>query len=246
MAHVRRLRPDARVEAAAAVVAALRIGVVEIVHDARDLHALVFVQLVLEDAERTRVVVEHEVLADQAARIRQAVGKLRAFADISSRRGVSAPLAHTTTARALLEALAPRCDRSTATPVARPCLLVLDANDVALGPHFAAAGRLRFGNDGGQRRGLRHHLAGEAVAEATVHARRPAAIWLRVDRQRRRNRMQAQLARAALEQDAGRLHRQRRHRIRLGARRIERAGAGQTRHADLPLDLACSSGSRSA
>ena len=49
--------------------------------------------------------------------------------------------------------------------------------------------------------------------------------------------MQPQLARAALEEHAGRLHRQRRHRIRLRARRIERAGAGETRHADLPLDL---------
>ena len=50
----RRLRPDARIEAAAAVEAALRIRIVEVVHDARDLHALVFVQLVLEDAERAR------------------------------------------------------------------------------------------------------------------------------------------------------------------------------------------------
>ena len=48
----RGLRPDARVEPAAAVVAALRIRIVEIVQDARDLHALVLVQLVLEHAER--------------------------------------------------------------------------------------------------------------------------------------------------------------------------------------------------
>ena len=47
----RGLRPDARIESAAAVVAPLRIRVVEVVQDARDLHALVFVQLVLEDAD---------------------------------------------------------------------------------------------------------------------------------------------------------------------------------------------------
>ena len=45
-----RLRADARIEAAAAVEAALRIGVVEVVQDARDLHALVLVELVLEHA----------------------------------------------------------------------------------------------------------------------------------------------------------------------------------------------------
>ncbi len=49
--------------------------------------------------------------------------------------------------------------------------------------------------------------------------------------------MQAELASAALEQDAGRLHRQRRHRIGLAAPRIERARAGQTRDAHFPLHL---------
>src|SRR6185436_2467718 len=72
----RRLRSHPRIEASAAVVAALRIRIVEVVQDACDLHALVFVQLVLEDAERAAVVVEHEVLADEPTRIRQAVWKL--------------------------------------------------------------------------------------------------------------------------------------------------------------------------
>ena len=49
--------------------------------------------------------------------------------------------------------------------------------------------------------------------------------------------MQAQLARAAFEKHARRLHRQRRHRIGLRARRIEGARAGEARHADLPFDL---------
>ena len=50
IAHAVGLRPDARVESAAAVEAALRVRVVEVVQDARDLHALVLVQLVLEHA----------------------------------------------------------------------------------------------------------------------------------------------------------------------------------------------------
>ena len=46
------LRPDARIESAAAIVTALRIGIIEVVQDSRDLHALEFVQLVLEHSER--------------------------------------------------------------------------------------------------------------------------------------------------------------------------------------------------
>src|SRR4029077_2514889 len=72
-----RLRPDASVEPAAAIVPALRVRIVEIVHDARDLHALVFVQLVLEHAERAPGVVEHQVLADEAARVGKALWKPR-------------------------------------------------------------------------------------------------------------------------------------------------------------------------
>ena len=59
----------------------------------------------------------------------------------------------------------------------------------------------------------------------------------RGDRHRRRVRMPAHLARAALEQHARRFHRQRRHRVRLAAPRVERAGARQPGHADFPLDL---------
>ena len=49
--------------------------------------------------------------------------------------------------------------------------------------------------------------------------------------------MQAQLARAPFQEHAGGLHRERRHRIRARARRIERIDTSQARHADLPLDL---------
>src|SRR5262245_42116189 len=49
--------------------------------------------------------------------------------------------------------------------------------------------------------------------------------------------MQAQLARATLQDHPRRLHRERRHRIWLGARRVEGTGSGETRDANLPLDL---------
>ena len=174
---------------------------------------------------RARRRVEHQVLADQPARVREPCGNM-AFADISSSRGVSAPLARQDDGFRFLQPLA-----LVAIEVAHAgrasALVGDDLHDVALGADFAAAGRFGFRNHRRQRRRLRADLAAEAVAEAAVNARRTAAIVLRVDRQRRGERMQAQLARAALEQHAGGLHRQRRHRIRLAARRIERARARQ-------------------
>src|ERR1051326_3562222 len=49
--------------------------------------------------------------------------------------------------------------------------------------------------------------------------------------------MPTHLASGTLENYARALHRQRRHRIRLGAGRIEGTGAGQTRNSDFPFDL---------
>ena len=63
----------------------------------------------------------------------------------------------------------------------------------------------------------------------------PAVVGLRVDRHRRRLRMQAERPRAAFQQHAGRFHRQRRHRIRPRARRIERSRLA--RDAELPFGL---------
>ena len=81
--------------------AALRIRIVEVVQDARDLHALVFVQLVLEDAERAAAVVEHQVLADEPARVRQTMRKLRVRRHQEQPRRLGAVGAHDDRARAL-------------------------------------------------------------------------------------------------------------------------------------------------
>ena len=119
----RRLRPDPRVEASAAVVAALRIRIVEVVQDARDLHALVLVQLVLEDAERAAAVVEHQVFADEPARVRQTVRKARgsptsAAAAASRRRSrTRQPHARVETARADRDRNTPRRSRVPASLV---------------------------------------------------------------------------------------------------------------------------------
>ena len=181
----RRLRPDPRVEAAAAIEPALGIRVVEVVDDARHLHALVFVQLVLEDAEGTRRVVEHQVLADHAARIRQPVRELRVRRHQQQPRRFGAVRPHDQRTRPLESFAPPPIEVGNAGRAARS--IGLDARDVAVGPHFAAAGGFRLRHDGRQRGRLRHHLAAEAVTEAAVNARRAAAIWLRIDRHRRRD-----------------------------------------------------------
>ena len=72
-AQQRRLRIDARIDAAAAIEPAFRIGIVEIMQDASHLHALVLVQFMLEHALHAGALVEHQILADHAARIGQAL-----------------------------------------------------------------------------------------------------------------------------------------------------------------------------
>ena len=167
----RGLRSDARIEASAAVVAALRIRIVEVVQDARDLHALVFVQLVLEDAERPAAVVEHQVLADEPARIRQTVRKARVRGHQQQPRRLGAVGAHDDRTGAL----------KTFAPIAievrhagRAALVVgFDPDDVAVGPHFAPARRFRFRNDGRQRRRLCAALRTRSRGRSR-NARRPA------------------------------------------------------------------------
>ena len=68
-----RVHAEARIDAAAAVESSARIRLIEIEHDARVLHALVLVERVLELRVDAEVGVEHQVLADDAARIGKAV-----------------------------------------------------------------------------------------------------------------------------------------------------------------------------
>ncbi len=161
----------------------------------------------------------------------------RGLAELSSKRAVSAPLAHNTTARAFWKCSRFCRHRSNARPWRARQHWSRHVIHVALRPHFAAPGRLGFRNHGVQRGRLCPRLAAETHAEAAVHASRAAAIRLRGDGHRRRKRMQPELAGAALEQHAGGLHRQRRHGIGLGARRIERARIGESRHSHVPFHL---------
>src|SRR6266403_3530249 len=67
----------ARVETPAAVEAdSLRIEFVEIVEDAADSESFVVVQLFIENTERNSTGVEHEILADEAAGVGEAIREL--------------------------------------------------------------------------------------------------------------------------------------------------------------------------
>src|SRR6202035_4421923 len=63
------LASHSSIDSAAAVEAALGIGVVEVVQDPRHLNTLVFVQFVLELGVDAGPLVEHQILADHAAGI---------------------------------------------------------------------------------------------------------------------------------------------------------------------------------
>src|SRR5260370_20661417 len=65
----------------------------------------------------------------------------------------------------------------------------------------------------------------------------PSGARLRKNCDGRWKRMPAELARGALENHTGRLHRQWRHGIGLRTGGIERAGAGEARDTDFPFDF---------
>src|SRR5207253_5899472 len=111
----------------------------------------------------------------------------------------------------------------------------LDPPYVAVGPHLAPPGRFGDRDDGVQRGRLGAELAAEAETVAAVLACGPAVERLGENGEGGGLRVQAQGARAALEQDARRLHRERRQGIGPGARRVERPRLPGD--AQLPLGL---------
>ena len=78
---------EAAIDASAAVESALGVGAIIIVNHARYYDAFVFVQRMLEQSESESAVVEHQVFADIAVRIRRALAGNALDFDISSSRG---------------------------------------------------------------------------------------------------------------------------------------------------------------
>ena len=199
------------------------------------LHALEFVEFVLEHGTRARAVVEHQVPPDHPARVREPVRKARARRIQQQPRRLGA-VGRDHDSACLLEALVAgsvevRDARRASTGIG------VDPRGVAVDADFAAPGGLRLGNHRDEGRGLGLRLARVPMAEPAMDAGRTATVVLRVDRHRRGKRVQAELACAALEQHAGGLHRQWRHRVRSRSPRLGGRGPGETGDADLPVDF---------
>src|SRR5579871_1314383 len=104
----------------------------------------------------------------------------------------------------------------------------LDFMNITVRADFAAAGFLRDRYHRSERAGFRFYLATKAETEAAIDAGAAPRAGLRQNCHRRREWIKTNLARGALKKNAARFHRKRRHRIGLGARRIEGAGARET------------------
>src|ERR1700690_1115713 len=111
------------------------------------------------------------------------------------------------------------------------------AVNVTVRTNFAFPGLLRHANNSGERTGFGADFAAKGKAEAAIHASATAGARLRKNRHRRREGVITELAGGAFKEHSGALHRERRHGVRLGARRIEGAGPRQTGNADFPLYL---------
>ncbi len=204
-------------------------------HDAADSRALVIVQLLVESAVGERAAVGHEILADVAAGIRQAGGKLVGRGEQQKPRSFGAVGGKNHGFGFLQVGVALGIEIGGADHAT--VLVGLDAADVTVGANFATAGFFGHGNYAGERSGLRADFATEAKAEAAIHAGGAAGARLGQNRQGRGICVIAELAATTFEDDAVSLHRKRWHRIGLGARRVERAGAREARDANFPLNL---------
>src|SRR6266849_2304047 len=139
---------EASIESTTAVEAEfLRIQLVEVVQHAADVVALVIVQGVLEQTDNEPVAVEHDVFADQAAGIGEAVGELRVGRKQKQARGFGAVGAnyHCLSLLQMRVALLIEVHCADRAPIG----VRLDAMHVRIGTNFAAPRALRHSNGGG-------------------------------------------------------------------------------------------------
>src|SRR5271167_1310146 len=132
---------------------------VKIVEDAADGKALVIVQRMLEDADGKRAAVEHQMLADFAAAVGEAVGKLFVGGEEKQARGFRAIGAHDDGFGFLALDVALRVEINSARSAAIG--VEFDAVNVGVRTNFAAAGFFCHANSGGERAGFSSYFAGE-------------------------------------------------------------------------------------
>src|SRR6267154_4998380 len=187
----------------------------------------------IEDAGRDAAAVEHEVFADDAAGVGETVGKLFVGGEKKETRSFGTVGADDYGFRFLQMRVAMFVEIDGAGGAA--VAIHFDAMDVGVRANFAATGFFGYGNGGGQRAGFCADFAAEGQAEAAVDAGAASSARLRQNGHGRGKRMPTKLASGTFKNYAGTFHGKRRHGIGLGARRIERAGAGEAGHADFPF-----------
>src|SRR5258708_16846555 len=203
--------------------------------EAADGEPFVIMEGMLEKGVGDTAAVEHEVFADDAAGMGEAVGKVLVRGEEKEAgrfRAVGADYDGFCFLQVRV-ALFVEVDRSGDAAV----VVHFDAMDVGVGANFAAAGFFRYADGGGEGAGLCADFAAEGKAEAAIYAGAASGARLGKNGHRSGEGMPAELARGTLENYAGTFHGKRRHGIGLGARRIEGAGAGEARDADFPFDL---------
>ncbi len=203
--------------------------------DAADREAFVIVEGMLENGGGDTAAVEHQVFANDAAGVGEAVGKLLVGGEEKQSRSFRAVGAdhHSFGLLQMRVALFVEVDGAADAAV----VVHFDAMDVGVRADFAAAGFLRHADGGGEGAGLCADFAAEGQAEAAIDAGASPRARLRKDGHGRGEGMPAELARGAFKNYARTLHRERRHGVGLGARRIEGAGAGETGDTDFPFDF---------
>ncbi len=144
--------------------------------EAADGETFVIIEGMLENGVGDTAAVEHEVFADDAAGIGEAVGKLLVRGEEKQAgrfRAVGADYDGFCFLQMRI-ALLVKVDRASHAAV----VVHLDAMDVGLGANLAMAGFLRHADGGGEGAGFCADLAAEGEAEATIDAGAPSGARL--------------------------------------------------------------------
>src|SRR5580658_4313962 len=136
--------------------------------NAADRKTFVVVERMLENADRKRAAVEHQMFADHAAAIGETVGKLFVGGEQEQAGSLRAIRAddHGFSFLALDVALLIEINGTGRAAIG----VELDAVNIGVRTNLTAAGLLRHGNGGSKRTRFRADFAGKPKAEATIDA----------------------------------------------------------------------------
>src|SRR5882724_1363234 len=205
---------EAGVETAAAVEADL-VGVelVEIVQDAADGKAFVIVELFVENADGNGAGVKHQILADVAAGIGQAIREFIGSGKQEEPRRFRAIRGENDGFRLLQMDVFLFVEIDGAGGAAM--FVHFNLVDVTIGTNFAFAGTFGERNHAGQRTRFGFDFTTKGKTEAAIDAGAASRTGLRKNGHGRGKRIPAKFARGTFKDDAGTFYGKRRHGIRL-------------------------------